>query len=73
MQLFEQSESRMLSYQANDIEDALQWCFRKSKSGDAILLSPACPSTDQFRDFAERGERFERLVGKLSREVESDR
>ena len=47
------------------LEEAVDWCWRQSKPGEAIVLSPGCASTDQFRNFRHRGERFVEIVGKL--------
>jgi UDP-N-acetylmuramoylalanine--D-glutamate ligase len=47
------------------IENALNCAFKTAKKGDIVLLSPACSSFDQFRDFEERGTVFKQLVNKL--------
>jgi len=47
------------------LERAVGEAAAEAESGDTVLLSPACASFDQFRDFEERGDRFRELVGAL--------
>jgi UDP-N-acetylmuramoylalanine--D-glutamate ligase len=47
------------------LAESFDWCMRQSRPGDAIVLSPACASTDQFRNFRHRGEAFVEMVSKL--------
>lgn len=44
------------------MQDAIQYVKSQVKSGDTVLLSPACASLDQFRSFEERGEIFTALA-----------
>jgi UDP-N-acetylmuramoylalanine--D-glutamate ligase len=47
---------------AETLENAVEIAHALARPGDVVLLSPACKSYDQFRDFEERGERFRSLV-----------
>jgi UDP-N-acetylmuramoylalanine--D-glutamate ligase len=47
------------------LEDAVWKAAHDAVPGDTVLLSPACASFDQFRDFEDRGDRFKTLVGAL--------
>jgi UDP-N-acetylmuramoylalanine--D-glutamate ligase len=37
----------------------------QAKPGDVIMLSPACASFDQFKDFEARGDAFRAIVEAL--------
>ncbi len=45
-----------------DLEAAVRSAAENAKPGEVVLLSPACASYDQFRDFEERGDAFRRIV-----------
>jgi UDP-N-acetylmuramoylalanine--D-glutamate ligase len=51
--------------QCGTLERAVGEAAAEAERGDTVLLSPACASFDQFRDFEDRGEQFKRLVGAL--------
>jgi UDP-N-acetylmuramoylalanine--D-glutamate ligase len=47
------------------LEEAVRTAASEAKPGDTVLLSPACASFDQFRDFEARGDAFRSSVGGL--------
>jgi UDP-N-acetylmuramoylalanine--D-glutamate ligase len=53
------------AYLARDMADAVAQAFRLAAPGEVVLLSPACASFDMFKDYAQRGEAFQRIVGEL--------
>ena len=50
---------------AGDMQHAVAWARENAKRGETVLLSPACASFDQYRNFEHRGEHFEELVRAL--------
>jgi len=47
------------------LKEAIEHAARAARPGDTVLLSPACSSFDQFKDYAERGNVYKELVRAL--------
>ncbi len=54
--------------ETGSMRDAVPVAAGIAEEGDAVVLSPACASFDEFRDYAERGDVFAALVRGLGAE-----
>ncbi len=61
-QLRARLKAELFIEEASHMADAFQRATRIARSGQTILLSPACSSFDEFKGFEERGRVFKRLV-----------
>jgi len=50
---------------ANNLKVAVDICKIDAKNGEVVLLSPACASFDQFKNFEERGNIFKKIVEEI--------
>ena len=50
---------------ASSLREAVELGAREAKSGDVVMLSPACASFDMFADYQDRGRQFKSLVNEL--------
>jgi UDP-N-acetylmuramoylalanine--D-glutamate ligase len=56
----------------DSLVEAVHEAARNAASGDVVLLSPACSSFDQFRNYQNRGETFCEAVKSISRGAPSE-
>ena len=60
------SQSRCTLSRVNGLHEAVVKAAELAESGDVVLLSPGGTSFDEFKDFADRGERYKQWVHELS-------
>jgi UDP-N-acetylmuramoylalanine--D-glutamate ligase len=52
-------------FPCGDLATAVDTAFKIGSKGEILLLSPACASFDQFKDFEDRGRQFKDLVRRM--------
>ncbi|WP_277976717.1 UDP-N-acetylmuramoyl-L-alanine--D-glutamate ligase [Pantoea endophytica] len=55
-----------IATRTDTMQQAMTQIAAQVKAGDMVLLSPACASLDQFRNFEQRGDQFAQLAKELS-------
>ena len=58
-------EEQLPIIREDNFSAAVHKAYDLAESGDLVVLSPACSSFDQFRNFAERGDTFRAIVESL--------
>ena len=53
-------------FYAKTLDEAVRVANEEARESDTVLLSPACSSFDQFRDYAQRGDAFRQMVQELT-------
>ncbi len=54
------------SYNAESIKEAVKLAAGLAVAGESVLLSPACASLDQYKNYQERGDKFTAAVMELA-------
>ena len=52
-------------FDCGSLEEAVALAWEEADRGDTVLLAPACSSFDMFKDYADRGDCFKRIVSEL--------
>ena len=53
------------SYRVKNIQEAVKQAAKLAEEGESVLLSPACSSIDQYKNYQERGDKFTAAVMEL--------
>ncbi|MBU1131293.1 hypothetical protein KJ840_04125 [Patescibacteria group bacterium] len=62
--ILQQTKARVFS--THNLAESVEKMCQNSRAGDFILLSPACESFGEFKDYRERMEKFNQIIKKIS-------
>jgi UDP-N-acetylmuramoylalanine--D-glutamate ligase len=62
---YELLKGKLVTGYYETLANAVTAAHANAEPGETVLLSPACASFDQFRDYEDRGDTFRRLVEAL--------
>ncbi|NIM92025.1 MAG: UDP-N-acetylmuramoyl-L-alanine--D-glutamate ligase [Candidatus Aminicenantes bacterium] len=60
-------------FDSSSLKEAVDIGFSAAKSGEVVLLAPACTSFDMFKNFEERGRAFKKEVSNLEKHLKKGR
>ena len=61
----EKENKKIDIYMCDSLEQTIEIAKKSAKKGDIVLFSPASASFDMFKNFADRGEKFKKLVNNI--------
>lgn len=66
------SDSGIVIHLSERFYDAVESAKEKASVGDTVILSPACASFDEFRNFEERGDIFKNIINSMSEDKKEE-
>ena len=62
----EKENKELNIYMCNSLKETVELARKSAKPGQIVLFSPASASFDMFKNFADRGEQFKKLVNEIN-------
>lgn len=61
----DKQDKKLDIYMCNNLKDTITLAKKHAKAGQVVLFSPASASFDMFKNFADRGDQFKKLVNEI--------
>ena len=61
----DKENKKMDIYMCDSLEETIKIAKKSAQKGEVVLFSPASASFDMFKNFADRGNKFKKLVNQI--------